>query len=183
MTAADTSAVLVRRAVLDDCPSINSIYNFYVRTSPATFDTVEMPLPRRHEWLEAHAAADLPVFVAELDGQLAGWCSLSAWSPKRAYDTTVEESIYIADSFRGRGLGRLLLAAALGAARERGAHVVMAGIVACQEPSLALHRKLGFEQTGLNPHMGFKLGQWHDVASFQRALWCSPDHPGATHPR
>ena len=46
----------------------------------------------------------------------------------------------------------------------------MAGVVACQEPSLALHRSLGFEQAALNRHMGYKLGQWHDVASFQHAL-------------
>jgi L-amino acid N-acyltransferase len=171
VTGVDASVVLVRPAALIDCPAINSIYNFYVRTSPATFDTIEMPLAARNAWFEAHAAAGLPIFVAELDGEVAGWCSLSTWSPKRAYVTTVEESIYIADSSRGRGLGRLLLTTALDAARERGKHVVMAGIVACQEPSLALHRKLGFEQTGLNPHMGFKLGQWHDVASFQHALW------------
>ena len=47
----------------------------------------------------------------------------------------------------------------------------MAGVVACQEPSLALHRSLGFEQSALNLHMGYKLGAWHDVAYLQRHLW------------
>lgn len=162
---------LIRPAEAADCAAINEIYNFYVRTSPATFDTVETTGEIRLAWLAAHAAAALPVLVASVDGQVAGWCSLSSWSPKAAYATTVEESIYIADIHRGEGLGRALLTAVIDAARVRELHVVMAGVVACQAPSLALHRALGFEQTGLNPHMGFKLGQWHDVAYLQRALW------------
>ena len=170
--AAETRpTVLIRPAALADCVAINDIYNFYVRTSPATFDTTEVAQSTRQEWFEAHASAGLPIFVAEVGGEVAGWCSLSPWSPKRAYVTTVEESIYIDDAHRGEGLGGKLLTAAIDAARERGTHVVMAGVVACQEPSLALHRALGFEQTGLHPHMGFKLGEWHDVAYLQRALW------------
>jgi L-amino acid N-acyltransferase YncA len=47
----------------------------------------------------------------------------------------------------------------------------MAGVVACQTPSLGLHRALGFEQSALNRHMGYKLGEWHDVAYLQRHLW------------
>ncbi|MGH2633053.1 MAG: GNAT family N-acetyltransferase [Tepidiformaceae bacterium] len=164
-------AVLIRPAQQSDCAAINAIYNFYVRTSPATFDTVEVTTETRQHWFEVHAVAGMPVLVADVDGDVAGWCSLSQWSPKAAYETTVEESIYIADRHRGHGLGRLLLTTVIDAARERETHVVMAGVVACQEPSLALHRSLEFEQTGLNPHMGFKLGQWHDVAYLQRALW------------
>jgi phosphinothricin acetyltransferase len=163
---------LVRAATVADCEAINRIYNFYVHTSPATFDLEEMTAAWRQEWFAARMAADLPVLVAEADGgTVAGWCSLSPWSPKGAYRTTVDESIYIADAFRGRGVGRALLGAILGEARSRNVHVVMAGVVACQEASLGLHRSLGFEQSALNRHMGYKLGAWHDVAYLQRHLW------------
>jgi L-amino acid N-acyltransferase YncA len=47
----------------------------------------------------------------------------------------------------------------------------MAGIVGCQEASLALHRSLGFVESARNEHMGFKLGEWHDVHLYQRHLW------------
>lgn len=161
----------IRPATRADCPAINDIYNFYVRTSPATFDLVEMSSEWREEWFDARIAASLPVLVAERGGEVAGWCALSAWSPKAAYRTTVDESIYIADAYRGHGVGRALLTAILDEARARGMHVVMAGVVACQEPSLALHRALGFEQSALNRHMGYKLGDWHDVAYLQRHLW------------
>ena len=161
----------VRPATAHDLRAINAIYNFYVETSPATFDTEPTSDRRRLEWFEQRVATSLPVLVADAKGEIAGWCSLSDWNPKAAYATTKDESIYIADGFRGRGVGRLLLGAALDEAQRLGVQVVMAGVVACQEPSLALHRSLGFDQSALNLHMGYKLGQWHDVAYLQRHLW------------
>jgi phosphinothricin acetyltransferase len=161
----------IRPAAPGDLLRINEIYNFYVATSPATFDTEPVPIARRETWYEERRQRRLPVLVADSSGEVAGWCALSPWSPKRAYDTTVEESIYIADESRGRGLGKALLGAILEEARALGVHVVMAGVVACQESSLALHRNLGFEQSALNLHMGYKLGEWHDVAYLQRHLW------------
>lgn len=118
-------------------------------------------------------ALALPVLVAEREGSdgITGWCALGRWSPKGAYDTTREESIYIADKHRGKGVGRELLNAIVEEARQREVQVVMAGVVACQEASLALHTSLGFVRSGINRHMGYKLGEWHDVVSMQRELW------------
>ena len=161
----------VRPATTADLPAINAIYNFYVESSPATFDTEPMSDAWRLGWFEQRVAKGLSVLVADASGEIAGWCALSDWSPKRAYQTTKDESIYIADPFRGQGVGRALLTAILEEAKDLGVHVVMAGVVACQEPSLALHRSLGFEQSALNLHMGYKLGAWHDVAYLQRHLW------------
>ncbi len=161
----------VRLATADDVSAINAIYNSYVETSPATFDTEPTNDAFRLAWFEQRRATGLPVLVADASGEIAGWCALSDWSPKRAYDTTKDESIYIADHFRGQGVGRALLTAMLEEAKSMGVQVVMAGVVACQQPSLALHRSLGFEQSALNLHMGYKLEAWHDVAYLQRHLW------------
>lgn len=162
---------MIRQATADDLRAINDIYNFYVETSPATFDTEPVSLDWRKRWFRERRDLGLPVLVADVDGSVGGWCALSPWSPKRAYDTTRDESIYIGDEFRGRGLGKALLRRVLEEARRADAQVVMAGVVACQEASLALHRSLGFEQSALNLHMGYKLGAWHDVAYLQRHLW------------
>jgi len=161
----------VRPAGQSDLSAINAIYNFYVDTSPATFDLEHTTAQWRHDWFETRRAAGLPVLVADVDGDIAGWCCLSQWSPKKAYAKTADESIYIADRFRGRGVGKALLGAILDEARTLDFHVVMAGIVGCQEPSLALHRSLGFLEAGRYLHMGFKLGAWHDVHWYQRHLW------------
>lgn len=165
---------MIRTATTDDLRAINDIYNFYVETSPATFDTEPVSIQWREAWFRERRDSGLPVLVADVDGEVGGWCALSAWSPKRAYDTTRDESIYIGDEFRGKGLGKALLAAVLDEARRSGVQVVMAGVVACQEASLALHRSLSFEQSAVNVHMGYKLGAWHDVAYLQRHLWRDP---------
>jgi phosphinothricin acetyltransferase len=167
------ASIRIRAATIEDCRAINAIYNFYVDTSPATFDTEHVSEARRVSWFEERAGLGLPVLVAERDGfgDIAGWCALGPWSPKRAYDTTRDESIYVADACRGQGVGKLLLREVLEQARQLNVHVVMAGVVGCQEVSLALHRSLGFVQSGINRHMGYKLGQWHDVASLQCELW------------
>jgi len=165
----------IRPARFDDCAAINAIYNQYVWTSPCTFDLEEVADSTREAWFRAREREGLPVLVTEFDGRVAGWAALSPWSPRGAYRTTVEESIYLAPEMRGQGLGRSLLSALLNEARASGKHVVMAGVVACQEQSLALHRKRGFEDSALHRHMGFKLGEWHDVAYLQYHLWRGQD--------
>ena len=169
--AAAAPPFIVRPAAKADLPAINAIYNFYVATSPATFDLEPMTEAWRRDWFETRRTAGYPVLVADAGGEVAGWCCLSAWSPKRAYQTTADESIYIADGWRGLGAGKALLSAILHEARAMELHVVMAGIVGCQEPSLALHRSLGFVEAGRYAHMGYKLGAWHDVHWYQRHLW------------
>ena len=161
----------IRPATEADLPAINAIYNFYVETSPATFDLESMTEQWRRDWFATKTASGFPVLVADIDGAVAGWCGLAPWSPKRAYAKTADESIYIADAFRGRGVGKALLGAILEKSRRLGMDVVMAGIVGCQEPSLALHRSLGFVEAGRYEHMGYKLGAWHDVHWYQRHLW------------
>ena len=166
-----TQPLAVRPATEDDCGAINAIYNFYVHTSPATFDYEPMTADWRANWFAAHLRQDLPVLVAESADEVVGWCSLSAWSPKPAYRSTADESIYIADSHRGRGVGRALVSAILDEARTRELDVVMAVVVACQGASLGLHRSMGFEDSALNLHMGYKLGAWHDIVTLQHHLW------------
>ncbi len=163
--------MIVRPATSTDLAQINDIYNFYVETSAATFDLEPTSEQWRRNWFAAREAAGFPVLVAEIDGAVGGWCCLSQWSPKKAYSRTVDESIYIGDAHRGKGLGRALLGSVLEEARIRDFQVVMAGIVGCQDASLQLHRGMGFVEAGRLRHMGFKLGEWHDVHWYQRHLW------------
>lgn len=167
--------VHVRPATFDDLPAINGIYNFYVDTSSATFDLEHMTPEGREGWYRERTGAGYPVLVADAGGEVAGWACLSRWSPKKAYARTADESIYLADAFRGRGVGKLLLGAILDEARRMDLHVVMAGVTACQSPSLGLHHSLGFVESGRYAHMGYKLGEWHDVVWLQRHLWRPAD--------
>jgi L-amino acid N-acyltransferase YncA len=108
--------------------------------------------------------------VAESEGELVGFGSLSPYRPRPAYSTSVEDSIYVRRSAQGAGVGRALLAELVHVASARGFHTVMARIVGGHEASIGLHRSLGFEMVGIEREVGRKFGRWLDVVVMQRML-------------
>ena len=113
------------------------------------------------------AGASYPVVVAELDGRVIGFASLSPYRPRAAYATSAEDSIYVAADHRGEGVGKALLGELLTLARLGGFHAVMARIVGDHETSIALHRSFGFELVGIEREIGRKFSRWLDVALMQ----------------
>ncbi len=166
-----TTPVWIRPATSDDLQAINDIYNFYVLTSTATFDLEPVSVAARQEWFAGHDE-HYPVTVAEADGAVVGWCSLSPFHTRPAYRTTVEDSIYVRDGWRRRGIGRLLLADMLTRAQRLGYHAVIARIGdTATVGSTGLHGALGFQHVGIEREVGHKFGQWRDVVIMQ---WLAP---------
>ncbi len=163
--------VKIRPAELADAEAIRGIYNPAVETSTATFDLVPRTLEQQRAWLSDRAGARI-VLVAEDDesGAIAGFAAISPYRDRAAYATTVEDSIYIADSHQGQGVGRLLLRALVDTARAHGFHSMIARIVADHEASIALHSSCGFEVIGHESEVGRKFGRWLDVTVMQRLL-------------
>ena len=159
----------IRSAELRDAGAIAAIYNEAVRTTVATFDTAPRSVGAQRRWLAEHAGR-LPVLVAERDGAVLGWASLSAWSDRRAYDGTAEVSVYVRQMDRGRGIGRHLLEELIRTARERALHTLLSRIADRNPPSTHLHRSLGFRSVGVMREVGFKFERWVDVELFERIL-------------
>jgi phosphinothricin acetyltransferase len=101
---------------------------------------------------------------------VTGFGSLSPFRERAAYATTVEDSVYVAESWRGRGVGRLLLGELVRAGRRWGFHTVIARVAADNAPSIGLHQALGFELVGVEREIGRKFGRWLDVAVLQLML-------------
>lgn len=146
------------------------IYNQAVATSTATFDTVPETAEHRREWLEEHTAPQHPVLVAERDGRVVGWASLSRYSTRCAYEATVEASTYIDSEETGRGLGTKLSEALMEAGRAGGVHAVLARICTENVASLAMTRKLGFFEIGVMREVGVKFGRALDVMWLEKIL-------------
>ena len=159
----------IRPARTDDAAATAAIYNDEVTGSTVTFDLVTRSVEEQAEWLGARAGA-LEVVVAEIDGEVAGFASLSPYRDRPAYRTTVEDSIYVHRDHRGAGVGRALLAEIIDVASARGFHSVMARIVGGHDVSIRLHRSLGFELVGVEREVGRKFGRWLDVAVMQKLL-------------
>ena len=161
--------VSIRPAVRADCPGILAIYNDAVLTTTASYDYEPRSLEHRQHWFDDHAKTNFPILVA-VETQphgadlIVGWSALNRYHDRVGYRFTTENSIYIAASHRGRGIGSLLLAPLIPAAKERGLHAIIAVIDASNEASVKLHAKFGFEHVGLFKEVGFKFGRWLDVA-------------------
>jgi phosphinothricin acetyltransferase len=170
MAAASTAAVQVRRATPADLPAVLEIYNEAVLNTTATYDYEPRTLAHRVAWFEEHERTQMPVYVAEAAGRLAGWSALGAYHQRPGYRFTAENSVYVAADQRGRGIGKLLLAPLIAAARDRGLHAIVAAIDADNSASVRLHAAFGFERVGLFRQVGFKFGRWLDVLYMERLL-------------
>ncbi|MDQ0395912.1 GNAT family N-acetyltransferase [Labrys monachus] len=160
----------IRSATEADLPAILAIYNDAVLHSTAIWNWTVADLANRQAWFEARRAQAYPVLVAEEEGAVLGYASYGDWRPFDGYRYTVEHSVYVAEPARGRGIGRALLAALIAAATAGGKHVMLGGIDAANEASLALHRRLGFVETGRMPQVGQKFGRWLDLVFMQKML-------------
>ena len=161
--------MLLRPATAADAAATAAIYNAEVLGSRVTFDLVTRTFEEQAEWLDARSGA-LEVVVAEIDGEVVGFASLSAYRERAAYRTTVEDSIYVHADHRGAGVGRALLEEIVSVARERGFHAVIARIVADHAASIRLHAAIGFQHVGIEREVGRKFGRWLDVAVMQLLL-------------
>jgi L-amino acid N-acyltransferase len=163
------SGTRVRSAIEADLPTIRDIYNFYVRTSTCTFHLEPESEADRLAWFRGRSEKH-PVTVAEFNGEVVGWGSLSAWRDRAAYDRTVEASVYVRADRHRRGVGRALLEDLVERARALGHRVVIGGACTEHPASIALQGALGFERVGCFREVGFKFGRWLDVVYLQRVL-------------
>lgn len=168
--ATGTVAVVnLRLARPDDAEVTREIYNAEVTGSTVTFDLVPRSLEEQLSWLDDRSGA-MAVVVAEIEGRVVGFASLSPYRDRPAYATTVEDSVYVHTDFRGQGVARALLAEIIDIAVTRGFHAVMARIVGGHDASIGLHSSLGFEIVGTEREVGRKFGKWLDVVTMQKML-------------
>lgn len=162
--------MIIRPATPNDLPDILAIYNDAVLNSTAIWNWNAVDLANRQAWFNLRRSQSYPILVADVEGTAIGYASYGDWRPFDGYCHTVEHSIYVAGTARRQGAGAALLDALIGAARDAGKHIMLGGIEAGNEPSLALHRRYGFTETARMPEVGQKFGRWLDLVFMQKTL-------------
>ena len=163
------SEIQVRVATERDLTAINDIYNHYVLHSTCTYQLDAETMPDRIAWFANHGCKH-PVIVAEENGVILGWGSLSRYHPRAAYARTVENSVYVDHRHCRRGIGSIILVNLIQRARELGHHTIIAGIDGEQTSSMAIHAKFGFTRVGHMKQLGWKFDRWLDVVYMQLML-------------
>jgi phosphinothricin acetyltransferase len=168
-----------------DAEAVAAIYRPYVEETAITFEET----PPEAEEMRSRIAETLetyPWFVAERESagegagdsaddgeresEVVGYAYAGKLRKRAAYRWVVELSVYVARDCRREGVGRALYRALLSTLARQGFRSAY-GVVTLPNPaSVAFHEELGFERAALLPEAGYKLGEWHDVAWFERAL-------------
>ena len=156
------SETIVRDLGHEDWPRVAAIFEEGIRTGNATFET---EAPSWEAWDATHAESRL---VAECDDELAGWAAVSPISDRRCYHGVAEVSVYVAESFRGRGVGRALLDELVVRSEAAGIWTLQAGIFPENKPSVRLHLGCGFRLVGVREGLGRRDGVWRDVLLLER---------------
>ena len=152
-----------------DLPALNRIYNYEVRHGFAAWELEEWPEERRLEWFQSRDDEE-PVVVVEVDGAVVGFAYLTKYRGRRGYRFTREDTIFIDAGHQQQGLGRLLLSELVERARWMGLRTLLASIDTENEGSIALHRALGFEESGREFETGHKFGRWRSIVWMQLLL-------------
>ena len=146
--------MLIRSAQRDDLPAVVDIYNGSIPSRQSTGDIEPLRVENRIPWFEEHLPDEHPIFVAEADGQVAGWCSLSAYRPGRAaLRFTAEISYFVAPAYHRQGIGTGLIEHALAACPALQIRHVFAIVLENNAASLKLLEKSGFEKWGYLPRV------------------------------
>ena len=154
-----------------DVPQITAIYAHAVHHGRASFELEPPDEAEMEQRRNALVGAGYPYFVAEVGGAVVGYSYAGAYRPRPAYDSTVENSVYVAAAHHGRGLGRLLLARLINEAERRGFRQMVAVIGdSANLASIRLHVSLGFAHAGTLRSVGWKHERWLDTVLMQRAL-------------
>lgn len=162
--------VIIRKATTADVPNILVIVNHAILHTTSNYLYDIQSLEAQLQWFEDKEKKKFPVLVADYNGNAIGFGTYGTFREKIGYQFTVEHSVYVADEFINKGIGRLLLEALIEKAKLEGYHTMIGGIDAANKDSIAFHKKFGFVENGILKEVGFKFGKWLDLQFMQLIL-------------
>jgi L-amino acid N-acyltransferase YncA len=163
------ATVWTRVAVEDDADAVARIYNEGIEDRVATFETEPRSAEDRRAAIAA-ARGRYPFVVALDGGVVIGFASAGAYRSRPCYRGVGEFSVYVARSYRGRGVGRALLAALIAEAERLGFWKLVSRVFPENAPSRALCRAMGFREVGVYEKHGKLDGAWRDCVIVERLI-------------
>ena len=146
-----------------DWPAVRAIYAQGIATRQATFETEP---PSWEEWNAGHHTKLR--LVVELGGEVVAWAALAPSSRRPCYAGVAEESVYVAEEARGKGVGVAILSELIAQADDAGVWTIQTSIFPENVVSIALHRRCGFRVVGTRERIASLEGTWRDTVLLER---------------
>lgn len=159
----------IRKAEAKDLEAINEIFNWYSANTFSTF-LEEMNKFERQNWFKRFKSPKHIALVGEVEDQLIGYACSFNYRGSEVFQNTVESSIYLNPSFLLKGYGTQLYTELFKRLEGKGVHRVVVGIALPNEPSVALHKKCGFEEIGTFDEYAFYKGAYRSSLWMQKKM-------------
>jgi L-amino acid N-acyltransferase YncA len=158
---------MIREALNSDAQVISEIYNHYILHTWITFETELVSSGEVVDRMEKYKQVG-PYLVYENEGEVIGYAYVSRFRDRKAYENSIESTIYLKNGTEGKGMGFQLYSELLARVSTK-YHVIIAGIALPNDASVKLHEKCGFKMVGHFSEVGRKFGKWIDVGFWQKS--------------
>lgn len=159
----------IRFACEEDAERILEIYRPYILETSITFEETVPTLEEFRERIRA-IAAEYPYLVCEEDGVVVAYAYAHRYQERASYRWNAELSVYVERSAQRCGFGKALYGTLLELLSLQGIRNVYALITVPNQNSRALHEAMGFRRLGEYRQTGYKRGEWHDVALYEKSI-------------
>lgn len=168
--------VEIMKATIEDAAEILAIYAPYVINTAISF---EYQVPSLEEFTDRirNISAKYPYIKAVCNGKIVGYAYAAAFKTRKAYDHSVEATIYIKEECRHSGLGKILYEVLTDSLKNMGIFNMNACIALAKEgdPHLTnaskhFHEKMGFSLVGVFHECGYKFEKWYDMIWMEKML-------------
>lgn len=153
----------------NDLGTIKEIYDHYILTSTATFHDGKISVGELKEFLFINNPK-YPSFLIRENNETIGYCFLTRYKKRQAYDRTAELSIYLRPEYTGRGIGTIAMQYLEDAARKAGIRVLIGTLCAENKESIRLLEKLGYGKCAHLKNIGEKSGRVLDVVMYEKEI-------------
>ncbi|MBN2738124.1 MAG: N-acetyltransferase [Spirochaetales bacterium] len=160
---------MIRNADSKDASQMVNIYNHYIENTTITFEEKSVT-QKEMEIRISDCIKEYPWLVYEENGKIIGYCYATKWRVRSAYRHSAETTVYVHKDHHGKGTGTLLYKELIKQCKDKGLHILVAGIALPNDKSQKIHEKIGFKKIAHFEEIGRKFDQWLDVGYWEYKL-------------
>jgi len=163
--------IIFKEANLDDLIFILDLYNYYLSNTTSTFDYEKITLEELQARISYGNKKYKTFLVCDKTVKnIIGFCFLTQFRKKPAYDKTAEMGLYLKPEKTGKKLGPVIVGFLEEYAKENQFEVIIATISGENMNSVKLFEKMGYERCAHYKKIATKFNRRLDLIQYEKIL-------------